>query len=33
MRELDILTSSAFRKRLSGPDIVLTNYFGLAATK
>jgi len=33
MRELDILTSGAFRKRLSGPDIVLTNYFGLAATK
>jgi chitin disaccharide deacetylase len=33
LRELDILTSSSFRKRLYGPGIVLTNYFGLEASK
>jgi chitin disaccharide deacetylase len=32
-RELDILTSSAFRATLHRPYMVLTNYFGLAANE
>ena len=32
-KELDILTSSAFRRRLHGPGMVLTNYSGLAANE
>jgi hopanoid biosynthesis associated protein HpnK len=32
-RELDILTSSAFKKRLHGPGMIVTNYFGLAECK
>ncbi len=31
--ELAILTSSVFKKRLHGPGIALTNYFGLTADK
>jgi chitin disaccharide deacetylase len=33
LKELEILTGSSFRNRLHGPDILLTNYFGMTAAR